>query len=554
MRHLSGIFSNIKRYFSELSVKKVIIAVLITFLILAPTFFAASYVLYHEFLYQGDMFSVTIYDNEGNQLGFEEASPEGAAKSSLTNIFYQLMQESTNTSPSSIVEAQGDRFIRAVTKYNGVSSEIKCFFSAKEGSAAYFTNNKNQKITIPNDINKLFLSTPYGELFFDSSVPYSLSTIDMDTITPSKITWYYKDLNGEYLSAARNAVQSNQMTYEITGAIDISFESFPDKCTVKVYDQDGTSHDSTLEDLSTLTIDSGDDLRVTILAEWTRKRDSDKYGQLYYDFLVRIKNRSSFSISSEKVSAGGFLILDCTNITDISKIKFTSSVKDIQPSFKQYNGNVRAIIPFPENVTYNSLSFDISYGVASESFTVSISKPDKKDEFFYDSMIFDSEGIPSDINKKTLRSILETKLPNNDPVYFRGNFASPADYGFDTLYTHGATVSFGEEYEYSFTAFGNEYTVGSKTSGGLSVRSLQNGVVSLVGNDEYLGKFIVIDHGCGLRTWYAGLDDIDVNAGEIVVTGQHLGKTAEGTFKGVEGFKLYCSIYDTVISPNQLWN
>ena len=108
----------------------------------------------------------------------------------------------------------------------------------------------------------------------------------------------------------------------------------------------------------------------------------------------------------------------------------------------------------------------------------------------------------------------------------------------------------GEELEYFYNTVGNEYIVKDTTVKGESVLAMQTGAVALVGESENLGKFVVIDHGCGLRTWYTNLSFTNVEQGDILLAGQSVGKT--GILNNKEGFKLYCTAYDTLIDPNIL--
>lgn len=60
---------------------------------------------------------------------------------------------------------------------------------------------------------------------------------------------------------------------------------------------------------------------------------------------------------------------------------------------------------------------------------------------------------------------------------------------------------------------------------GTPVIAPQNGRVKLCGNDEELGNYIIIDHGSGIETKYAHLDELDVEKGDIVNRGDVIGKS-----------------------------
>ena len=56
-----------------------------------------------------------------------------------------------------------------------------------------------------------------------------------------------------------------------------------------------------------------------------------------------------------------------------------------------------------------------------------------------------------------------------------------------------------------------------------SVCALSAGRVLEVGTDLHLGKYVIIDHGRGLYTWYAGLAEQHVMVGDVVAVSQTIG-------------------------------
>ena len=96
-------------------------------------------------------------------------------------------------------------------------------------------------------------------------------------------------------------------------------------------------------------------------------------------------------------------------------------------------------------------------------------------------------------------------------------------------------------------AVGSEYRTDS--AGGIRVLALNHGIVLATGECGLLGRYIVVDHGGGLRTWYCHMGDQNVVIGDIVKKGDILGWTGEGGVSTGAGTLLLCTIYDTVIDP-----
>ena len=62
---------------------------------------------------------------------------------------------------------------------------------------------------------------------------------------------------------------------------------------------------------------------------------------------------------------------------------------------------------------------------------------------------------------------------------------------------------------------------------GAPCRAAANGTVVFAGNLELTGNTVVIDHGCGLRSYLYGLQEISVSAGQTVEKGQAVGALGE---------------------------
>lgn len=540
----------LRRQKSKLNGKRIVLFLVAATILITPTILATSYVIYQEFVTQEEYFSVAIYNSDGKTIATESQSPEKAAHSSLVGIFHSLLSEKGDavTIPSDLTDKT---YVKAEINRNGEASELICYFLTGNDTG-YFIDS-GRCYVISKRLNTAFLSTPYAELLYPQSIPFSLTTIDNDVIVPKAVDWKYRAADGKYLTATNVKTTDKLKTYEITGALDITFEALPSSAKAHVYSDDKLIFSGDTDELSALTFDTNDELRVHIVADWMSHENCDSYGRLTYEFYVRIKNRSSFSLSSREVNAGSFFTLDCTNVTDIQKLSFTSDSDAIKPIFRKYGNLWRALIPIAEDTQVGDIRLTVVYGASGESFTVSILPPISKGSYSFSTLLFDEENTPMHLSESIRSTIFSIPLPVGELVYFRGNFVKPTEHGYATAYTHNSEIKWGEELEYSYTALGNEYILTDKTVIGGSVRAIQGGVVAYVGQNDLLGSFAVIDHGCGLRTWYTQLEDIDVRVGDVLLSGQHIGKTSKSTLSGNEGFTLYCTAYDVMIDPDTLW-
>ena len=108
-----------------------------------------------------------------------------------------------------------------------------------------------------------------------------------------------------------------------------------------------------------------------------------------------------------------------------------------------------------------------------------------------------------------------------------GGFACPAE-NYMTLVDFGQTkVTGGKQGSKSNST--KLYTIP-----GDPCRAPANGVVVLARNLALTGNTVVIDHGCGLRSYLYGLDALSVSEGQSVERGQAVGRTGRRPDHGLQ--------------------
>ena len=543
MQKIKSVWNTLKQCFKRLTPKKILLAIGCLPLILLPTIFALLYVQYTDYIYHSEQMTVTLYDQNGVELITESGNPEKVTPGSMVDIFYQIQSNKTPLAkPPASLEA--DPFIVAKISLNGVSSELKCYFSTFD-LQGYCIDQTGKFYSIPAEQNDLFLLSPHGELFYKNAIPPSLSTIDGDTILPFSNEWHYRAVDGRYLLAARNENQPESNTYEITGALGIQFSSHPDECEVSIYKNESLYKTCGIDELPSIPVEAGTLLTIDIQAEWFSSDDRDYYGSIHYNFNAKIRNPSTFSVNTKTVQAGGILLLSCTNVTDPEKIKFTAKTDDISAIFEWDSKTAIAhgILPIPSGTKLETLSFELSYGASTKKFEISIENPTPN--------IYENLGwrIPARLlSLERFQEDMNASLSYRDPItvlhYFRGNFLNPQNEGFEIAYHHGDHLQIDGQ---NFTAYGTEFVTDQTDD--IVVSAWNHGVVLDTGRDSSIGNFVIVDHGCGLRTVYGALDRIDVESGEIVQKGQQLGSTSKQTRSGKNGYLVFCTVGTTMIDP-----
>jgi len=546
MSTIKSVWNSIKRFLKKLTAKRVAFLLGFLGLVLLPTICALLYVQYTDHTYHSDHFTVTLYDQNGVELISESGNPERTTPGSMVDIFYQLHTKKEPLSkPSS--SSNTETFVIAKISLNGVASELKCYFSRFD-LQGYCIDQTGKLYSIPNAQNDLFLLSPHGELFYETAVLPSFTTIDGDSILPFSHEWYYQAVDGQYLLAERNQNETVHTLYEITGALGIQFSTHPDECEVSIYKNHSLYKTCGIDELPSIPVEAGTHLTIDIQANWLPSEEREYYGSIQYNFDAKIRNPSTFSVNATTVKAGGVLLLTCTNVSDPARIKFNTSQNGFAPIFEwdAKTAIAHGILPIPSNTALQSLSFQLSYGATTKNFEISIEKTENDT---YQNLNW---NVPERLlSEERFFNDMNAPLSYRDPItvlhYFRGNFLDPTKNGFEIAYRHGDHLQINGQ---NFTAYGTEFLTDQAND--VEVTVWNHGIVLDTGRNSSIGNFVIVDHGCGLRTVYGALGRIDVETGEIVRKGQQLGSTSRQTRSGKNGFLVFCTVGTTMIDPTYI--
>ena len=533
----------------RLHAKQIVLGILCAVLLFSPTFFAILSIYRENHEINSQELTVVLYSADGKELGRETGTPALSDEFSLVSIFSQLDLLKDPLSAAAR-DPHADTYVRALLTRGAETQELLCYFST-DGSSGICLDGYGNAFTIDPDVNRHFLSSPFGEAFFATAQPPVMTTIDGDTVLPSSVLWNYKSAEGEYLPTQRELSLSSSELYEMTGEIGILFSNPPDQCNVEVREGDRLVLNGHYSLLSELSVNSGSILSVKISAKWLKTDLSVCYGEISYDFRVRIKNPSEFVLSDDTISAGGFVFLSCTNISNPQKIQLTSSDLSDPVRFYRYGSVYRALLTLPEQYEKESLSLHVSYGASSQDFILQVTAKKEPNALYLHSWDLSDSPLLEMDSASHLQSLL-TPLINqaeSSSLYFRGNTQEPSRELFQTGYVHGSNVFWGDEPEEPLSVLGTEYLSASTQV----VTAWDCGIVIDVGADELLGNYVVIDHGGGLLTWYGHLSHCSVAKGTVLDQGETLGRTGNTGLASGEGFLFLCSIHNQFIDPDALY-
>ena len=229
-------------------------------------------------------------------------------------------------------------------------------------------------------------------------------------------------------------------------------------------------------------------------------------GWYYYSFRFTLQASAEVELSAERMEQGGTVAA-----------AFTGMVGETAPTVETDLGNVQAVrlgsgwrayIPAAYNAS--SGGHEVNITVNGETITRTLTVLPKD----FGTVEAEAEEPAADSANAQFRSAIW-------PLYeaaatakqWQGGFVPPAEDSM-TLVDYGQIkVTNGQQGSRSNST--KLYTIP-----GAPCRAAANGTVVFAGNLELTGNTVVIDHGCGLRSYLYGLQELSVSRGQTVEKGQ----------------------------------
>ena len=236
-------------------------------------------------------------------------------------------------------------------------------------------------------------------------------------------------------------------------------------------------------------------------------------GWYYYSFRFTLQASAGVELSADRVEQGGTIAA-----------AFTGMVGDTAPAVETDLGSVQAVrlgsgwrayIPAAYNASAGA--HEVTFTVGGETVTKNITVIPKD----FGTVEIEAEPEASEAANTEFRNAVWPlyEQPAREKLW-SGGFVCPAE-NYMTLVDFGQVkVTGGKQGSKSNST--KLYTIP-----GDPCRAPANGVVMLARNLALTGNTVVIDHGCGLRSYLYGLDALSVSEGQSVERGQAVGALGE---------------------------
>ncbi len=488
--------------------------------------------------------AINIKDPDGSEYSY---SDDELGKS-MIELFSGMFKSAMNVTALPESAANIKPFTVKTTTESGERSYS--FYFNPKGKSYYMDANSGSPYVYALSDDKcieFYANTAAMCLFLDTPAP-TLKNAFGEAISPTSIEWKYRAYNGDFRIAPTQSTADTNISYTLDGAFTLNYDIVPDYEKVILFNPDGTVAYDGLRDgiQAAVTMMNASTFKMKLEATWYEDKERSYTGSAVYEFTANVQASAQFTLGENGVEAGQIAVINAKNIQDPSLItvKFTPALKydmkDVTVKFYGESGAYSALIPIPASCfndnaqTGDTMKYqiDITYGDASYTLNLDVS-----DRTGVSSKKADAEK--SDIEKYRT----EEALSNFDKLLAEtaGKTLNAKSWKNDTFYCyytngHGLYHSFGKMWELETgEKYRNEF-VTYKSKEGKSVYAVNDGVVVAVGENDLLGKYIAVDHGMGLQSWYVNLGEISVAAGDSVSYKDEIAKT------GITGFVEHSSI------------
>lgn len=534
----------------------------IIFLIGLLILFIPTYIAIASFNSQkppsGEVSNITtlkIQDPEGRTTVItSDNDPDG-----IIEMFNNINQSGTPsaTLPDSL---SGSGFLLVTFSQFEQELSYKYYFTT-DSSKCYFADPTGKIYKIAMVQAKVFLGSQYSVYLYKTALPPVLTASQDNVINASELIWYYLVSGGTYQQFDYQPVSNEQITYDIGNNFSFDFNIAPSASNLKVFNGEELLYDGAIDALSDLSLNRNANLKFVISASWEQITECQYYGSATYTFNAFVLAPAEFKIGETEIEHGDVLVLSGVNVTNPGDVKVSfdpALPNNYTPAFFTDGEYVHALIPFSYDVPNGEYKITVSYGITNQEFVLNVIKArygfDKAPSnssaseslistYYSEQDVADYKALKADITKAT-----ETLN------YVSGAFINYENAG--TLTSKKSTIKLGFSREQNlkdgrmFKHDGIDFEVSS----GVDVPAMASGKVAYAGFCDVLGSFVVIDHGYGLKTWYAHLSEISVSAGDTVRTSQPLGKTGSTGFIAENRLHIEFTVFNIPVAPFSLWD
>lgn len=457
----------------------------------------------------------------------------------------------------------GTSFLLATFKTGDVEISYKYYFST-DSSACYYTDAEGSNFRVSSSSAKAFLGTGLSIYLYRNATPPTMTVADNVVVKPAILKWSYQVSGNTFQEHIEENKEPLVLT-DVGNALAPTFDIQPTSCTLKVYAGNSTTPvwDGRYDQLSALNPTRNTTYRFEVSAEWAQNANSEFYGTASYSYSVYISAPAVFKLNKSAIYHGEFAVISALNVSDPSAITLTCDHElNYTPVFyadtSDGSESAHALIPISYGLEKGTYIFNVSYGVTSEKLTLLVE--DYRYGYKTGTSKIAKERIdtlytPSDISD--YNKLVESICSNSESIkYFSDKFLNYETPGVLTQKGSSIAAGFARLITLSNSSDNSAYEhtgVDFNVNAGVEVPAMNSGKVVYAGSCDVLGNFVVVDHGCGLKSWYAHLSELSVSVGDIINKSQSVGKSGDTGLTLPGRVHIGITVYNVPVAPYGLW-
>ncbi|WP_294497607.1 M23 family metallopeptidase [uncultured Gemmiger sp.] len=252
-------------------------------------------------------------------------------------------------------------------------------------------------------------------------------------------------------------------------------------------------------------------LSLTLRQQSTEK-PAKPIGWYLYQASFTVNFNPEVTLSKQRASQGDVVALMLTGILGDGTPTTESNLGNIW--FRSIEGGWMGYIAVPYNcpggdhaiqVTCGDVSMEVVLTVTQTQYTTVPGTP--------------SEPLPAGANEEYRNAIWPLYESSQEGKLWSGAFQHPCN--------GSVLVPYGSVYMTNGARDGQATGLTYAAPAGSDVYSPQAGVVVYAGNLALSGGTVVVDHGCGVKSYLFGLGEVTAQRGQTVAKGDVLGKTSD---------------------------
>ena len=236
-------------------------------------------------------------------------------------------------------------------------------------------------------------------------------------------------------------------------------------------------------------------------------------GWYSYSFRFTLQASAEVTLSAERVEQGGVAALSVTGMTGDTAPTVETDLGSVQ--CVRLGSSWRAYIPAAYNASAGGHTINVTVNGEVLSKTLTVLPKD------FGTVEVEAEPAPTEAANTEFRNNIWPlyEQPVREKLW-SGGFVCPAE-NYMTLIDFGQVkVTNGQQGSRSNST--KLYTIPGEVC-----RAPADGVVVFAGNLALTGNTVVIDHGCGVRSYLYGLQELSVSSSQTVEKGQAVGSLGE---------------------------